>query len=145
MSSLEEIENLWKSDSKIDRTDLATESLKISELHNKYYKIYTREKMLLKKMQSDFLVLRKTKWEYYNGKISPEELREMGWDSFDKRVLKSDTDVYLQADKGIIESNLAISYQSEKVSMLESILESLKQRTWNIRNAIEFIKFSQGS
>lgn len=142
---LEKIESMWLIDSKIDRTDLATESLKISELHNKYYKIFSREKLLLKKMQSDSTILKKTKWEYYNGKISPEELREIGWDSFDKRVMKSDIDVYLQADKDIIESNLSLSYQSEKVEFLESILDSLKQRTWNIRNAIEFIKFSQGN
>lgn len=142
---LEKIENMWQIDSKIDRTDLATESLKISELHNKYYKIFTREKMLLKKMNNDLAVLKKTKWEYYNGKISPEELREIGWDSFDKRVLKSDVDVYLQSDKDLIDRNLALSYQSEKVDFIESILDSLKQRTWNIRNAIEFIKFSQGS
>lgn len=142
---LDKIESLWQIDCKIDRTDLATESLKISELHNKYYKIFTREKMLLKKMQNDLSSLKKIKWEYYNGKISPEELREIGWDSFDKRVLKSDVDVYLQSDKDLIESNLGISYQSEKVDFLASILDSLKQRTWNIRNAIEFIKFSQGS
>lgn len=142
---LEKIESMWLIDSKIDRTDLATESLKISELHNKYYKIFTREKLLHKKMQNDLSVLKKTKWEYYNGKIAPEELREIGWDSFDKRILKSDVDIYLQSDKDLIEANLNISYQLEKVEFLQSILDSLKQRTWNIRNAIEFIKFSQGN
>lgn len=142
---LEKIESMWLIDSKVDRTDLATESLKISELHNKYYKIFTREKLLHKKMQSDLSVLKKTKWEYYNGKISPEELREIGWDSFDKRILKSDVDIYLQSDKDLVQANLNISYQIEKVEFLQSILESLKQRTWNIRNAIEFIKFSQGN
>lgn len=145
MSKLEEIESMWLIDSKVDRTDLAAESLKISELHNKYYKIFSREKLLLKKMQNDSSILKKTKWEYYNGKISPEELRDMGWDSFDKRVLKSDVDIYIQSDKDIIENNLSISYQLEKVEFLQSILDSLKQRTWNIRNAIEFIKFSQGN
>ncbi|NBP56551.1 hypothetical protein EBU71_08460 [bacterium] len=142
---IDKIEELWSNDCKVDRSDLATESLKIPELHNKYYKIYTREKLLLKKMESDHSLLYKVRWEYYNGKISPEELREMGLDSFDKRVLKSDIDVYLQSDKKIIESNQKIAYQKEKIDFLHSILDNLKQRTWNIRNAIEFIKFSQGS
>jgi hypothetical protein len=53
--------------------------------------------------------------------------------------------VYLQSDKKIIESNQKIAYQKEKIDFLHSILDNLKQRTWNIRNAIEFIKFSQGS
>jgi hypothetical protein len=141
---LEEIEKLWALDCKIDRTDLATESLKIPEIHNKYFKIYSRERLLLKNMLAEHAILQKQKWEYYNGKLDFSELKELGWDVFDRKVLKSDTDLYIQSDKDIIESNLSISYQKEKVEYLEQILEGLKSRTWNIRNAIEFIKFTNG-
>lgn len=142
---IEEIQELWSVDCKLDRTDLVTESLKIPELHNKYFKIYTREKLSLKKMYEDFGVLKKTKWEYYNGKLDPFELKELGWEIFEKKLLKPDVDIYLQSDKDIIQFNLKLSCQKLKVEFLESIIDSLKQRTWNIKNAIEFIKFSQGS
>ena len=38
--TLDEIQKLWEEDSKIDPDNLHIESLKIPQLHAKYYKIY---------------------------------------------------------------------------------------------------------
>ena len=38
---LEEIYELWHKDSIIDKTELGDESLKIPQLHHKYFKIYS--------------------------------------------------------------------------------------------------------
>ena len=38
---LEEIQESWSSDSKIDDTELDNESLKIPELHHKYFRIFS--------------------------------------------------------------------------------------------------------
>ena len=39
---LEDIETNWGQDSRINSADLAVESLRIPELHHKYFKIFTQ-------------------------------------------------------------------------------------------------------
>lgn len=141
---LEDIENLWSADSKIDRTNLDGESLKIPELHNKYYKIYIREKFKLKSDESNFKEFYKLKHEYYTGKLSGEELKEHGWEPF-QFVLKGDLQIYIDADKDISQRLIEIEVQREKVKFLEGIIHNLNNRSFLIKNAIEFIKFSNGA
>ena len=93
---LEEIEAFWEQDSKIDRTDLDSESLKIPSLHAKYYKLYLREKVQLKAEEQVYKQFHKIKHEYYTGKLSKSELEEYQWEPF-QFVLKNDLQVYMEA------------------------------------------------
>lgn len=140
---LEEIEALWEQDSKIDRTDLDNESLRIPTLHSKYYKIYLREKVQLKAEEQEYKIYYKTKHEYYTGKLSKEELDQYGWEPF-QFVLKNDLQVYVDADKDIAERLLKIQVQREKVDLLENIIKTLNGRGFLIKNAIDFIRFTSG-
>jgi hypothetical protein len=141
---LEEIEALWEQDSKIDRTDLDNESLKIPTLHSKYYKIYLREKVQLKAEEQEYKIYYKLKHEYYTGKMSKEELDEHGWEPF-QFVLKNDLQVYIEADKDIADRLLKLQVQREKVDLLESIIKTLNGRGFLIKNAIDFIRFTSGA
>ncbi|NDG32076.1 hypothetical protein EB118_18620, partial [bacterium] len=86
---LEDIQLLWDKDSKINPTDLAAESLRVPDLHNKYYKIYTNERLLLSKWELEFKKLYKEKYEYYMGIMDEGELRVNGWEPFALKVLKA--------------------------------------------------------
>ena len=141
---LEEIENEWSQDCKIKREDLDAESLRIPELHNKYYKLMMREKFQLKAEENDYKLFYKLKHEYYNGKLSDDELQEQGWEPF-QLILKSDLSVYMEADKQLSDRLLKLSLQREKVKYLESIIANLNRRSFTIKNAIDFIKFSNGA
>lgn len=141
---LEEIEALWEQDSKIDRTDLDNESLKIPTLHSKYYKIYLREKVQLKAEEQEYKLFYKLKHEYYTGKMSKEELDEHGWEPF-QFVLKNDLQVYIDSDKDIAERLLKLQVQREKVELLESVIKTLNGRGFLIKNAIDFIRFTSGA
>lgn len=140
---LEEIETLWEQDSKIDRTDLDNESLKIPMLHSKYYKIYLREKIQLKSEELEYKQFYKLKHEYYNGKLSQQELNDLGWEPF-QFVLKNDLQVYIDADKDVITRLLKLQVQREKVELLENIIKTLNGRGFLIKNAIDFIRFTSG-
>lgn len=140
---LEEIEALWEQDSKIDRTDLDNESLKIPMLHSKYYKIYLREKIQLKSEELEYKQFYKLKHEYYNGKLSQQELNDLGWEPF-QFVLKNDLQVYIDADKDVITRLLKLQVQREKVELLENIIKTLNGRGFLIKNAIDFIRFTSG-
>ena len=141
---LEDIQSHWDVDSKIDRTELGEESLKIPQLHSKYYKMYSVERLTLKKLNSDYKILYKTKYEYYNGSLSQEELEENNWDPQQLKLLKSDIPVYIDADLDLIKIKQRIEIQEEKLNFLESIIKSLTNRGFNVKAAIDWVKFTQG-
>lgn len=141
---LEEIEALWEVDSKIDRTDLDNESLKIPSLHSKYYKLFLRERVQLKSDELDYKQFYKLKHEYYTGKLSKQDLDQYGWEPF-QFVLKNDLQVYIDADKDICERLLKLQVQKEKVQLLEDIIKTLNTRGFAIKNAIDFIRFTSGN
>jgi hypothetical protein len=138
---LEEILALWETDSKVDTIELDKESLKIPSLHNKYLKIYTSENLQLKKMTHDFKEMERSKFEYYSGKMSKEDLREREWEQFDHKLLKQDIPRYLESDRELITMLLKIDYQKEKVETVKSIMSNINGRSFYINNAISWRKF----
>ena len=141
---LSEIKRMASKDMPIDDTELDVESLKIPQLHNKYLNLYHDERLVLRKLETDYKSLLRIKWEYYTGKIDDETLEEYGWDPFPLKILKTDIQLYLDADKDLILIQNKSAYQKEKVSYLESLLKSINNRQWSIRGAIDWRKFISG-
>tara|TARA_Y100000310_G_C20350860_1_gene654281 strand:- start:260 stop:694 length:435 start_codon:yes stop_codon:yes gene_type:complete len=142
--NIDEIRNMATKDLLMDETELDKESMRTPQIHNKYLIIYTDEKLILGKIQSDLYVLKKYKWLYYTGKMSQEELDERGWDTFDLNILKTDIDKFLNSDDDIIKLSNRILLQKEKVEYLESIIKIINNRQWSIRAAIDWLKFTSG-
>jgi len=143
MENIEQILNLWTADSDIDQTEPGKELLKIPKLHNKYLTILTKHKMAGKKANFDYIRMRKTKWEYYTGKLSKEELDQFGWEPF-QFTLKSDISTYLESDQDLIKLLEKKIYHEEAVSVIEAIMGELKQRTWQLRDFITWERFIGG-
>ena len=143
MESLESVLKLWENDAVIDQTEPGKELIRIPTLHNKYLTILTKHKIATKKAHFDYLRMRKIKWEYYTGKMSHEELKEYGWEPF-QFTLKSDISTYLEADGDLIKLLEKKVYHEEVVSVIESIMGELKQRTWQLRDYIGWEKFIGG-
>lgn len=141
----EDIQALWDQDSKINPVDLATESLRIPELHNKYYKIYTQERLVLNKLELELKVVYKEKYEYYMGIMDEEDLKTNGWEPFALKVLKADLPIYLESDLDMVNATKKIILQKEKINFLESIIKNLNNRGFLIKNAIDWNKFTNGS
>jgi len=141
---LEEIYTEWDTDSEIDTTDLGNESIKIPKLHNKYYRIYTTEKLLLRKFEAEMKELKLDKYEFYTQGPS-QESQAKGWILPSRgMILKQEMPMYMEADKDLIALSLKIGYQQEKIDLLESIIKSLVNRGFQIKSAIDFIKFTNG-
>ena len=139
--NLEFIQELWEKDSVIDNELLHSESTKIPSLHAKYYKIYNNILTLQRAQETKFKVLRKEKWQYYSGKSSPEVYAEK---PFDYKVMKADLDKYFDADEDIIKCVAKIDYYQIMLDYLESILKTILNRTYQIKNAIEWQRFTRG-
>jgi hypothetical protein len=143
MENLEQILKYWETDSNMDQTEPSKELLKIPVLHSKYLNILTKHKIASKKAHFDYLRMRKIKWEYFTGKMSKEELDEYGWEPF-QFALKSDINTYLEADGDLIKLLEKKVYHEEAISVIESIMSELKQRTWQLRDFISWEKFVNG-
>ena len=141
---LSEIRKLVAEDMPIDDTELDVESMTIPQLHGKYLNFYLDEKLVLQKLNSDYYRLKKTKWEYYTGKLDQDQLEEYGWEPFQFKILKQDIDLYMDSDEDLQKLSNKVAYQKEKINYLDSILKSINNRQWNIRNAIEWRKFING-
>lgn len=142
---LESIFELWEEDSKINREMLDEESLKISILHAKYHKIYTNERLMLRKYESELKVLKLEKFEFYT-QGPTKETQEKGWQLPPiGKILKADANIYVDADKDIIALTLKIGIQHEKIELLESIIKTLQNRGFQIKTALDWIKFTSGA
>ena len=141
---VEDIMASWDKDSKIDETELATESTKIPTLHNKYLKIFLAERVRLFQMKADLKKKRRVLLEYYLGELDQEELKELGRDQFYKILLKNEVDLYIDSDDLLTDISLKVTLQQEKVDYLESIIKSINNRGFQIKNAIDWNRFITG-
>jgi hypothetical protein len=134
----------WEKDSQINRAELGEEALNIPKLHHKYFKIFTNERLLLRKQEAELKQLKLEKLEFYT--LGPtEETHAKGWRLPPQgKILKSEVNNYIDADADIIQLTLKIGIQNEKIALLESIIKSLTARGFNIKAAIEWEKFKVG-
>ena len=144
---LSDIQTMWQKDCQIDDTKLDIELLKLPNLHSKYLGIYNDESLSEKKLFFENKKLIKYKTIWYDGKMSEEELEELGWEQFKIKLIKGyepKIETYLQGDDDLIEANQKLEYQKIKVEFLESIIKSLNTRGYNIKSAIDFLRFTMG-
>lgn len=142
---LDDIRSVWKVDAVIDRYNLTEESLKCSNLHSKYYEIYMNEKSVLNRESENFKNFELAKIYWYSGKMDKLELVKMGWQPFNIHLLKGDIPKVVDADQDIINKRLNIMEQQDKVEFVKSILQSINQRTYQIKNALENNRFEAGA
>ena len=143
--NFDEIVGEWSKDCKIDETELSSESLKIPYLHSKYLKMLLKERSSLIKLKADYKKTKRKLLEYYLGEMDREELDEFGRDQIYKKILKNEVDTYIDSDDMMIEATLKMSFQQEKVDYLESVLKNIANRGFQIKNAIDWERFTQGS
>lgn len=139
---LDMIQKMWEEDAKIDMDNLHTESINIPLLHAKYFDLYNNIVLLKKKAEQQKKNIRHERYEYFTGKADPEVYIE---NPFPKKIRDKDTlQKYLDADEKLSQVCLKIDYYETILNYLESILKVIQNRTYQIKNAIEFLKFQAG-
>jgi hypothetical protein len=141
---LEEIQELWNRDREIDISELATESIRIPQIHDKYLKIYVDEKIKLRKLQLNLAKISKIKSDYYSGRMSQEELDRLEWQPFLVKVLKGEVNSYVESDDDIIKLKETIALMEEKINYIDSVIRMINNRGFQIKSAIDWIKYKDG-
>lgn len=142
---LEDIEKEWAVDSVISNLKLDNESLKIPKLHSKYYSFLINEKLvhvkIKKKLEEREYVLE----QFYKKTLTVEELNEHKLPLIqDKKILTGEIPRVIANQPDIIELKTKLSVQSIKIDFLDSIMKTIHNRNWVIRDAIEWRKFENG-
>ena len=143
--TLEEIEALWAEDCQIDKTRLGDESLRIPKLHSYYYNIYVRERLSLGKMQDSQRELQYVLEQFFAKTLTDKELEEYGLVYGDKKVLKPDIPKAVANYKDMVTLNMKILMQKEKVEFLKSVMDMIKNRSFQIKDAVTMVMFEHGN
>ena len=143
---LSEIQEEWKVDSKINELELGREAVKVATLHSKYLTLLSNIKLQLRKAESDYNNMRRVKYKYYRGELSREELEKLNLEQYlGNKPLKNEMDEFMLCDEDLNLLTDKIEYYKTVVYTLEQILRSLNSRTWDIKSAIEWNKFTNGA
>jgi len=139
---LDVIQKMWEKDSIIDIDNLHTESLNILILHAKYFDLYNNTLLLKKKAEQQKKNIRHQKYEYFTGKADPTVYIE---NPFPKKIRDKETlQGYMDSDEKLSQISLKVEYYEVILSYIDSILKQLFQRNYQIKNAIDFMKFTSG-
>ena len=140
--NLEQIQEMWEKDSKIDPDNLHDESLKISQLHSKYYTLYNTITLLRERAREQYNKVRLERYNYYTGKATAEVYAE---EPFPYKVREKDAiQRHLEADDKMNKVDMKIKYYDIMLKFLEEIIRNISGRTYQIKNAIEWNKFQAG-
>ena len=140
--NLEQIQEMWEKDSKIDPDNLHDESLKIPQLHSKYQTLYNTITLLRERAREQYNKVRLERYNYYTGKATAEVYAE---EPFPYKVREKDAiQRHLEADDKMNKVDMKIKYYDIMLKFLEEIIRNISGRTYQIKNAIEWNKFQAG-
>ena len=140
--NLEQIQEMWEKDSKIDPDNLHDESLKIPQLHSKYYTLYNTITLLRERAREQYNKVRLERYNYYTGKATAEVYAE---EPFPYKVREKDAiQRHLEADDKMNKVDMKIKYYDIMLKFLEEVIRAVSNRTYQIKNAIEWNKFQAG-
>ena len=143
MKQLDDLLEMWRADSVIDRTEPGKALINIPQLHSKYLNILSRHRLLSKESEFKYNKMKKLKWEYYTGKLDKDQLEKHNWQPF-PFVLKSDITTYLESDEDINRYIAQKVLHDEIVDVCSSILKELNSRTFQLKDFIAWERFIQG-
>lgn len=140
--NLDKIQEMWEKDSQIDPDNLHNESLKIPQLHSKYYTVYNTITLLREKARSSFNKIKLERYNYYTGKAPAEVYAE---EPFPYKIREKDAlQRHIEADEKLNAIDMKIKYYDAQLKFLEEIIKNISNRTYQIKNAIEWQKFQAG-
>ena len=140
--NLETLQDMWRSDYKLDEDLHDNDSLAIPQLHMKYMEFHNQYSLMKKERDIEMKRLIKEKWLYYRGKAPSSVYKEMPFDL--KLTTKEEISMFIEADEDIGKLKYKIEYIDQVIFFLDGVLRMINNRTYHIKNAIEWKKFQSG-
>lgn len=143
---LEKLKQEWEIDSDIDDINLDREALRQPKLHCKWVDYLTKSKIRLYKVEKELTEARAKLTEYYNGRMTKEELAALGRSQYlHKTPLKSELERLLDSDQIVIDINQKFYYYNTLVEYCTSVLGAIRDRGFSIKTAVDYRKWLAGN
>ena len=102
----------------------------------------TKFKLMLSKAEAEFAQTKKTLWEYYTGKADASVYAQR---PFNIKLLRQDVEQYIFSDEEYIKAKQKVDYLNACVDFLDRTIRQITNRTFTIKNAIDWRKFTSGA
>ena len=146
MNILEDIIHQWETDSNIDTNNIKYHTIDTPKLHSKYIKILTDWKIKLVYYKNELARMKNLRIKYYRGELTRDELLKHNWSSWQfNKPLKNELETLLNADENIFKISSKIEEINVVIFALESILNQIKSRDFEISNYIKWTMFESGN
>lgn len=143
--TVDEIRDMWKTDAVIDQNHLEKYELQNGILHSRYIDLLVDYKRELALLERDFNKMKKIKIAYYKGQMSQEELTELNWQPYQFIISnKNELLDVLSLDDDLNNFTIKIQEVNIGIELLQSIIDKIKNKSWQIKNIIEIKKFNAG-
>ena len=140
--NLQQIQEMWKTDSVLDDELHDNDSLAIPQLHMKYMEYHNTFSLMKRERELEMKRLLKEKWLYYKGKAPAAVYKEMPFDL--KLTAKDEISMFIEADEEVQKIQYKIDYIEQVLFFLDGVLRMINNRTYHIKNAIEWKRFQSG-
>lgn len=135
----------WALDAPLKQDDLDNASMTVPVLHAKWWRFYTAERHLFRKLTAAHHLLKRQRHEWFSGKLLDDERLALGWEPNPKLIrLPADLTRHMDADDLMNESLLKLGVQEDILKFIESVIASVNKRGYDIKNAIDFLRFKMG-
>lgn len=142
---LDDIHREWAADSALAVSEeLDREASRTPQLHAKYSRYLSDERMALVNLEIESEKLTQDKTDWLTGVMPEEDMRARGWEPELRRVLTKDVDKRLQVDDDVVNMRKRMAVQREKVDALVSIVKMIMNRNFVVKNMIDWVKFKSG-
>lgn len=146
MTSIEQVMDMWEADAPIDVTEQINENARIPNLKSKYSNIMTVHSSQVRKLDALYKRERLWYWRFYMGKhIEQTEIDKRNPEfSQDEKIAKTHLDAYLDGEEGLNKIWLTKGMNQEIVDYCKEVIRELNNRTYQLTNMRELLKFNEG-
>lgn len=134
----------WERDAAFELTALDVAARQTPLLHAKWWRFYSQERLRLKKVDSDYKLLYRQKWEYFLGKMDDVEREHLGWPPQPLKILSQNVSVYLDGDADLQTLSKKRVYTEEVLRFLEDVIKQIHNRNYQLKTALDYLRFAQG-
>jgi len=137
------LSNEWIVDCKLNLDDLHNDSIRIPELHSKYMNYFNVEKDNNRKLQKEKKITYSKLLKYYTGQIDGKDINRPPCQF--KPQTKSQIEKIIENDQELIDVDDRLEQSNDKILFLKEIITALNNRNFVIKNAIDYMKWSNGN
>lgn len=138
---LEHLQAQIEKDSVIELTNLSTHSIEVPKISARYQILLMDYMRTQKQIEFKMQKVRKDLLEYYKGYADESAYL---YKPLNRKPAATEVDTYIKADDDWQVIAAKYEHISMKIKLVEEFVKQLNQRTFMIKNAIDYEKFKNG-